>query len=92
MTIKLDKDTETALIASIKRYFAENFDDEIGDLMGRDVDRGIDAEPAGGLPGEHVVGDVTFEQAATHLRWVPRGSNGARGGESCAGVRPSRRP
>ncbi len=30
--------------------------------MGRDVDRGIDAEAAGGLPREHVVGDVTFEQ------------------------------
>ena len=24
---------------------------------------GIDAEPAGGLPGAHVVGDVAFEQA-----------------------------
>ena len=32
MTIKLDKDTETALIASIKRYFAENLDEDIGDL------------------------------------------------------------
>ena len=32
-------------------------------VTGPDVDRGIDAEPAGGLPGEHVVGDVTFEQA-----------------------------
>ena len=31
--------------------------------MGRDVDRGIDAEPAGGLPAEHVLGDVTCEQA-----------------------------
>ena len=26
------------------------------------MDRGIDAEPAGGLPSEHVVGDVAFEQ------------------------------
>ena len=31
-------------------------------VTGRDVDRGIDAEPAGGLPVEHVVGDVAFEQ------------------------------
>ncbi len=31
-------------------------------VVGRDVDRGIDAEPTGGLPGEYVVGDVTFEQ------------------------------
>ncbi len=31
-------------------------------VMGRDVDRGIDAEPAGGLPSEHVIGDVAFEQ------------------------------
>ena len=30
--------------------------------MGRDVDRGIDAEPTGGPPAEHVIGDVTFEQ------------------------------
>ena len=30
--------------------------------MGRDVDRGIEAEPTGGSPGEHVIGDVTFEQ------------------------------
>ncbi len=30
--------------------------------MGRDVDRGIDAEAAGGLPREHVVGDVALEQ------------------------------
>ena len=35
---------------------------ESGTVMGRDVDRGIDAEPAGGLPSEHVVGDVAFEQ------------------------------
>ncbi len=26
------------------------------------MDRGIDAEPAGGLPREHVIGDVAFEQ------------------------------
>jgi hypothetical protein len=26
------------------------------------VDRGIDAEPAGGLPREHVIGDVALEQ------------------------------
>lgn len=32
MTIELDKDTEAALVASIKRYFDENFDDGIGDL------------------------------------------------------------
>ena len=35
---------------------------EPGTVMSRDVDRGIDAEPAGGLPGEHVIGDVAFEQ------------------------------
>ncbi len=34
-------------------------------VTGRDVDRGIDAEPAGGLPREHVVGDVAFEQAVS---------------------------
>ncbi len=35
---------------------------ESGTVTGRDVDRGIDAEPAGGLPSEHVVGDVALEQ------------------------------
>ena len=35
---------------------------ETSTVTGRDVDRGIDAEPAGGLPAEHVIGDVTFEQ------------------------------
>ena len=32
MAIKLNKETEQRLIASIKRYFAENMEDEIGDL------------------------------------------------------------
>ncbi len=32
MTIELDKDTEAYLIASIKRFFAEEMDDDIGDL------------------------------------------------------------
>ena len=32
--------------------------------MGRDVDRGIDREPTGGPPGEHVIGNLTLEQAA----------------------------
>ena len=36
---------------------------EPSSVVGRDVDRGIDAEPTGGLPVEHVVGDMTFEQA-----------------------------
>ena len=36
---------------------------EPGTVTGRDVDRGIDAEPAGALPREHVIGDVVFEQA-----------------------------
>ncbi len=36
---------------------------EPGTVTGRDMDRGIDAEPTGGLPREHVIGDVTFEQA-----------------------------
>ena len=31
-------------------------------VTGRDVDRG--AEPTRGLPGEHVIGNLTFEQAA----------------------------
>ena len=31
-------------------------------ITGRDMDRGIHAEPAGGLPSEHVIGDVAFEQ------------------------------
>ena len=47
---------------------------EPGTVTGRDVDGGIDAEPAGALPSEHVIGDVAFEQTPTHLRWVPRGS------------------
>jgi len=32
MPIELPKDTRKALIASIRRYFAENMDEEIGDL------------------------------------------------------------
>jgi uncharacterized protein (DUF2164 family) len=32
MTVKLSKDDEKRLIASIRRYFAENLDSEIGDL------------------------------------------------------------
>jgi uncharacterized protein (DUF2164 family) len=32
MAIKLPKETEKRLIASIKRYFVENMDDDIGDL------------------------------------------------------------
>jgi len=35
---------------------------EPGTVTARDVDRGVDAEPAGGLPREHVIGDVAFEQ------------------------------
>ena len=35
---------------------------EPGTVPSRDVDRGIDAEPPGGLPREHVIGDVAFEQ------------------------------
>ena len=31
-------------------------------VTGCNVDRGIDAEPAGGRPAEHVIGDVSFEQ------------------------------
>ena len=33
-------------------------------VTGRDVNGGIDAEPAGGMPGELVVSDVAFEQTA----------------------------
>jgi uncharacterized protein (DUF2164 family) len=32
MTIKLKTETQARFIASIKRYFAENLDDDIGDL------------------------------------------------------------
>ena len=32
MSIKLTRDSEKYLIGSIKRFFAENMDDEIGDL------------------------------------------------------------
>lgn len=32
MTIELKKEVQKELIASIKRYFGENLDDEIGDL------------------------------------------------------------
>jgi uncharacterized protein (DUF2164 family) len=32
MEIKLPKETEGRLLASIKRYFAEHMDDDIGDL------------------------------------------------------------
>jgi uncharacterized protein (DUF2164 family) len=32
MPIKLEKETEKYLLGSIKRFFSENMDDEIGDL------------------------------------------------------------
>lgn len=32
MTIKLQKDTEKYLVGSIKRFFAQNLDTDIGDL------------------------------------------------------------
>lgn len=32
MAIKLEKDTETYLLNSIRRFFAEELDEEIGDL------------------------------------------------------------
>lgn len=32
MTIKLEKDTETYLLGSIQRFFAEELEEEIGDL------------------------------------------------------------
>ncbi len=32
MAIKLSKEAKKQVIASIKRYFAENLDDDIGDL------------------------------------------------------------
>ena len=35
---------------------------EPGSVPRRDPNRGIDAEPTGGLPREHVVGDVALEQ------------------------------
>lgn len=35
MTIKLSKEVEERLLASLQRYCAENFDDEIGGLKAR---------------------------------------------------------
>jgi hypothetical protein len=35
---------------------------ETSSVVGRDVDRGIDAEPTEGLPSEHVIGDVALKQ------------------------------
>jgi uncharacterized protein (DUF2164 family) len=35
MTIKLSKETEQRLIGSIRRYLAENMDEEAGDLKAR---------------------------------------------------------
>ena len=35
MPIELQKETEEKLIASLKRYFAENMDEEIGDLKAK---------------------------------------------------------
>ena len=32
MPVSLDRETRKQMIASIKRYFAENLDDEIGEL------------------------------------------------------------
>lgn len=37
MTIKLQKDSEKYLVDSIKRFFAEHLDDEIGDLKAASV-------------------------------------------------------
>lgn len=35
MAIKLNKDTEERLLASLQRYCAENFEEEIGNLKAR---------------------------------------------------------
>ncbi len=35
MSIELSKETEQRLITSVKRYFVENMEDEIGDLKAR---------------------------------------------------------
>lgn len=35
MPIEIEKETEKKLIASIKRYFTENLEDEIGDLKAK---------------------------------------------------------
>ncbi len=37
MAIKLEKDTEKYLLASIRRFFADDMDDDIGDLKGEGV-------------------------------------------------------
>ncbi len=37
MTIKLQPETEAQLISSVKRFFAEELDDDIGDLKARRV-------------------------------------------------------
>ncbi len=41
-------------------------------VVGSDVNRRIDAEPTGGLPAEHVIGDVTFEQTVAVEVWSTR--------------------
>lgn len=35
MAIKLDKDTEERLLASLQRYCSQNFDEEVGGLKAR---------------------------------------------------------
>ena len=66
------------------------------------MDRGIDAEPAGGLPREHVIGDVALKQTVAvevseHpvsnrvLELVPVGGR-EMGGLVEMEVRPSRSP
>ena len=35
MAIKLERDAEQRALASIKRYFTENMDEEVGDLKAR---------------------------------------------------------
>ena len=37
MAIKLEKETEKYLVDSIKRFFAEDMDDEIGDLKAKRI-------------------------------------------------------
>jgi len=62
MTIKLDKDVEERLIASIKRYFDEHLETQIGDLKATLLLRFVLKELAPCVYNR-AVGDVQ-----THLR------------------------
>ena len=62
--MELEKDVEARLLASIKRYFAEELESEIGDLKARLVLRFVLAEIA------PCVYNRAVEDVARHLRNV----------------------